>query len=340
MSLSSPQRVRIAVDAMGGDFAPEEVVKAAIQAAGPGDVELLLVGDPRALEAESRRHPFDKLPIRSIPSDGVIQEGESPVQALRQKPKASVVVATGLVKAGQADACVTMGSTGAAMAAATLLLGTLEGIERPALGGPILGLAPQTVIIDLGTNLDCRPAQLLQFGVIGMVFATKFLGVAAPRVALLSVGSEEGKGNRQVRETYELFKQSGLNFVGNIEGHDLPRGKAEVVVCDGFVGNILMKYSEGVGEALAERLRTSLKGQLRQEDLEPHAQEVYDLLNGVERSGGGPLFGVRGVVVIGHGRSRAPVIANAIRTAKLAVDVGFVAALQEELGRIRERVKL
>ncbi|MBI4337895.1 MAG: phosphate acyltransferase PlsX [Chloroflexi bacterium] len=327
------QRVRLALDAMGGDYGPQETVKGAIEAAKGGDVEVLLVGDPAALQAELEKHRVAALPVKVVPAEGVIQEGEHPVQALRQKPRASIVVAAGLVKQGAAQGFVTMGSTGAAMAAAALTFGLMEGIERPALGGPIIGLAPRTVIIDLGSSVDCRPSQLVSFAALGSAFAKTFLGVEQPRVALLSVGAEEGKGNRQAKETYELLKASGQNFVGNVEGHDLPLGRADVVVCDGFVGNILMKLTEGLGEGLAQHLRSRLGG--RPADAEAVAQEVYDLLNAVERAGGGPLLGVKGVAVVGHGRSRAPAVASALHTAMLAVQLRFVEKMYQELAALR-----
>ena len=221
-------------------------MRGCVQFAAAGRGIVLLVGDPEAVERElSQYENADKLPIRVVPSEGVIQEGEQPALALRQKPKASVLVATGLVKRGMADACVSMGSTGATMAAAAVILGLAKGVERPALGGPVVGVAPQTCILDLGANVDCRPAQMLSFGAIGAVFARSFWGIENPRVALLSVGAEAGKGNRQVSETTEIFESSGLNFIGNIEANDVPKRAAEVVVCDGFVGNIVMKLTEG-----------------------------------------------------------------------------------------------
>ena len=327
--------IRVAVDAMGGDYAPAEIVAGAVQAASQGDVQVMLVGDPDLVQAELTRYDTGQLPIGAIPSEGVIAEGEAPALALRQKPHASILVATAMVKKGHADACVTMGSTGAAVAAAAVVLGVIEGIERPALGGPIIGLAPQTVIIDVGTNVDCRPAQLLSFAVIGDVFARQFWGVEQPRVALLSVGGEAGKGNRQVRETSELLARSGLNFIGNVEANDLPRGAAEVVVCDGFVGNIVMKLTEGLGQALSDYLRASLKDKLEESELDDLVGEVYNMNNVGEAMGGGPLFGVNGVSIVGHGRARADAVQRAIGTAKLVVESGFIAKLNEELGQVR-----
>ena len=325
---------RIAVDAMGGDYAPVEIVAGAVQAARNGGVQVMLVGDSERVEAELAGHDTGALPIGTVPSEGVITEGESPVTALRQKPRASILVSTGMVKKGLADGCVTMGSTGAAMAAAAFILGMIEGIERPALGGPVIGLAPRTVVIDLGTNVDCRPAQLLGFAVMGDVFARQFWGVERPRVALLSVGAEAGKGNRQTRETSELLSSSRLNFVGNVEANDLAGGSVDVAVCDGFVGNIVMKLTEGLGQGMSEHVRSQLQGRLPEPEVDELVRGVYELNNVVEAAGGGPLLGVNGVSVVGHGRARADAVENAIGTAKFAVESGFIAKLNEELPRV------
>ncbi len=338
-SPSKDRLVRVALDVMGGDHAPRETVAGAIEAASAGGVQVMLVGDPSAVEPELAKHDTSGLPLGSIPSEGVILEGEPPALALRQKPRASIIVAAGLVKMGQADALVTMGSTGAAMATSALTFGTMEGIERPALGGPVLGLAPNTVIIDLGTNIDCRPSQLLSFAIIGSVFARQFLSVENPRVALLSVGAEEGKGNRQVKEATEVLKQSGLNFIGNVEASDIPLGRADVVVCDGFAGNIVMKLSEGLGVAIAEYLVERLKGKLPDGEVGKLSQDVFNLTNLVENVGGGPLFGVKGVAVVGHGRAKAGAVARAIGMARRVVELNFINTLEQELARVRQVMK-
>jgi glycerol-3-phosphate acyltransferase PlsX len=331
--------VRIAVDAMGGDNAPGEIVKGAVEFAKSGEAQILLVGDPELVGAELAKHDASSLPIAVIPSKGVIKEGDAPALALRQNPRASILVSTGLVKKGQADASVTMGSTGGAMAAAAVILGLAKGIERPALGGPIIGMAPRTVILDLGTNVDCRPQQLVSFAVIGDVFAKHFWNVENPRVALLSVGAESGKGNRQVRETTELLEKSGLNFVGNVEAHDLLTNSVEVAVCDGFVGNIVMKLTEGIGRATADLVRSRLEGKLGGEDIDELANEIYELCNQVETRGGGPLFGVNGVSVVGHGAGRADAVKRAIEMAKLAVDTGFVSQMYQDLESVHARLE-
>ena len=339
MSPNDKRPVRVAVDAMGGDFAPTEVVQGAVDAAKAGDVHVLLVGTPDVVQPELVRCGGEGLPVMVVPSEGVIQEGESPIQALRQNPRASIAVAVGAVKAGHADAAITMGSTGAAMAAGAFALGLMEGFERPALGGPILGPAPNTVILDLGSSLDCRPELLLRYAALGTAFARTYLGVAEPRVALLSVGAEEGKGNRQVREAYELLKRSPLRFVGNVEGHDLAAGAAEVVVCDGFVGNVVMKLAEGLGDVLSRHLASRLEGLLPADAAQDVARETYDLLNRALHVGAGPLFGVKGLVLVGHGRSKAQAVTRAIQTARHAVEVGLVRSMEEELAQVGEAAK-
>lgn len=330
---------RVAVDAMGGDNAPSDIVAGAVDAVRDGGLQVSLVGDPERVQAELAKHDLDGLPIAIVPSEGVLVEGEPPALALRHKPKASILVATGMVKQGQADAVVSMGSTGGAMAAAALVLGRSDGVERPALGGPIVGIAPHTFIADLGSNIDCKPTQLLSYAVIGDVYARQFWDIARPRVAILSVGSEAGKGNALVQETSRLLSKSSLNFIGNVEANDLPHNKAEVVVCDGFVGNIIMKLTEGLGGALADHLRERLKGKLPDDELDRIIQDLYDLNNVVEVHGGGPILGVNGVIVVGHGAGKADVVQRAIGSAKFAVENGFIAKINEELSQIRELVE-
>jgi len=320
---------------MGGDHAPAEVVEGAVAAARDGDVQVILVGDTEPVQSELNMHDTKDLPIGVVPSEGVIGEGEPPALSLRQKPRSSITVATGLVKSGRADALVTMGSTGAAMAASAVILGVIEGIDRPALGGPIIGLAPRTVFIDVGTNVDCRPSQLLSFAVMGDIFARQLWGMQKPRVGLLSVGAEAGKGNRQVRETSELLASSNLNFIGNVEADELLKSKAEVIVCDGFVGNIVMKLTEALGAALSDLVNSRLGDSSTDSEVAKLGREMYELTNPVETMGGGPLFGVNGVTVIGHGRARARAVKRAIGTAKMVAESGFVAKVNEDLARLR-----
>ena len=274
------------------------------------------------------------LDITVVPSQGAIEETDNPVRAIREKPNASIVEATKLVKAGEAQAAVSMGPTGASMASATLVLGLLQGIDRPAIGGPLFGKLSQTLLMDLGSNVDCRPIQLLGFGALGVAFARTMQGVQTPRVGLLSVGAEEGKGNRQTKEAYPLFKESSLNFVGNVEGMDLFLDKADVVVCDGFVGNVLMKYAEGLGMALRRYLPEALGHWLPSQALEGISGELAAITAPADVGGGGPLFGVDGTVIVGHGRASAGSVAEAAKLAGLIVDAGLVDAMRNELAAL------
>jgi glycerol-3-phosphate acyltransferase PlsX len=291
---------------------------------------VLLVGDKDAVEGELSLYGEEAQRIRVIPSEGKITDDEHPVRALRHKPKASIMVATQLLKNGQADALVSMGSTGATMASAALLLGTLEGLERPCLGGPFHGLAPRTVVVDMGSNVDCRPSLLLSFAALGVAFSRRLLGITNPRVALLSVGEEAAKGNRQVQESHTLFRESHLNFVGNVEGMDFFTDKADVIVCDGFIGNILIKFAEGLGSALVPYLRRHLSEILPAEQVRQIGEALWTTTN-LPRTMGGPLFGVDGLVMIGHGSSTADGVAGAINTGLLCHRLELVEGFRQEL---------
>ena len=328
-------KIRVAVDAMGGDYGPREVVKGALEAARTQQpVEVVLVGDREAVEAEISKGGDPVPSVKVVPSEGKIVDEEHPVQALRHKPKASVVVGTQLLKQGQADALVSMGSTGAAMASGALILGTLGGLERPCIGGPFLGLAPKTVLVDMGSNVDCRAPLLLGFAAMGCAFSRTLLDIENPRVGLLSVGSEEAKGNRQVHDAYQMFKDSNLNFVGNVEGMDFFTGKADVIVCDGFVGNILLKYTEGLGTATAGYLKSALVGKVPSDALEALVSQVWEVSN-LGKKMGGPLFGLNGTIVVGHGASEAEGVAGAIDTARRCVEMKLVDSFREELAALR-----
>lgn len=332
-------KIKIAVDAMGGDNAPHDIVSGAIEATKTIDVDILLVGDPKKLQIELKKHNYSNNNLHLIPSKDVILESDKPALALRQKPKASILVTTSLVKKGLANASVTMGSTGAAMAAAAIILGVIENVERPSIGGPILGLAPKTIIIDLGANIDCKPSQILSFAVIGHVYAKVFWNLSKPRIALLSVGSEENKGNKLVQEAKNLLNDSPLHFIGNIEANELTKNIADVVVCDGFVGNILMKLTEGLGTSIAEYISEKFKGKLPERELNHLSNEIFELNNVVEVNGGGPILGVKGVSVVGHGRGNSKSVLNAIKSAKQTVETNYIEKLNQELSQIHTTFK-
>lgn len=330
---------RVAIDVMGGDHSPEVPVKGAILAARNIGAKVFVVGDPDQVAPELEKYETSDLDLTLIPSEGYIKDAEAPATALRQKPKASILVATELVKRDMADAVVSMGSTGGSMAAAVVILGTIDGIDRPAIGGPIVGSAPKQTILDLGSNIDCRASQLLGFGVLGSVFNKLLLDVENPRIGVLSVGSEDGKGNALSKETSDLFKKSGLNFIGNIEGNDLVTGKADVVVCDGFVGNILLKLVEGLGQGLAKSLEGFLKGKIPSDQIVALIQRLYKENNVVDSRGGGPIFGVNGVSIIGHGSSSSETIERAVSLAKMCVETKLIQEMNNQVPLVMAKVK-
>jgi len=336
-SNSKNMPLRVAVDAMGGDFAPGEIVKGAVQAARNLGAEITLVGVKEAVENELEDIDTAGLPIHVVEATETIEDGEQPALAVMRKPNSSVAIAARLVKEGKADAMVSAGSTGATMVAGLMQIGTLPGIERPVIGGAFLQLAPDCIVIDLGANVDCQPYQMVDFAAIGTVYASTFLGIENPTVGLLNVGSEEGKGNKQVKEAFTLLKDSGLNFTGNVEGMDIPGSKANVIICDGFTGNILVKYSEGLGKTVKKWLTEELADDLSASRLKEVTDRLFRLISPGEVTGGGPMWGVDGVACIAHGASKAPQIVNTIEQAKLAVESGFVDKLRVALEKVHNK---
>lgn len=323
--------VRIAVDVMGGDHAPEETVKGGIQAARELGVEIILVGPQAIVEAEFGRHDAAGLPIRVVDASEYIEDGEHPVLAVMRKPNSSIAVATKLVKGGEADAVVSAGSTGACMVCGMQYLGTLPGIDRPMAGGPFLQLSPETSVFDMGANVYCQPEQLVNFAVAGCVFTRAFLGIDNPTVGLLNVGSEEGKGNQLAKEAFPLLQKSGLNFIGNVEGMDIAKGSANVIVCDGFVGNILLKFCEGLGESVRDWLLRELDGMVQGEKLEEVTTNLWKLMSPGAVLGGAPLWGIDGLAMVCHGSSKASQIAYTIKEAKACAESDFIGLLRSEL---------
>jgi glycerol-3-phosphate acyltransferase PlsX len=311
------RRIRVAVDTMGGDYAPGDIVKGAVLAAGKGDVDIALVGPTDIVEAELAKYDASGLPIRCVRADEFVKEDENPALAVRRKPNASIAVATRMVKAGEADGLISAGSTGAIVSAAIQHLGMIEGIERPVIGGVIFDPAPKTVVFDLGVNIDCKPYHLLTFAIIGAVFCQKLLDIANPTVGLLNIGTEESKGNQLTRESYHLLKGSGLNFIGNIEGNELMSGRANVIVCDAFVGNVVFKLIEKLG--------------LFKDSPERDEKSIL---------GGGLILGVNGIVRKIHGASRAPHVAVKIRHTKQAIEADLIGAIKSELATFIKESKV
>ena len=331
--------MKIAIDAMGGDYAPEEIVKGAVKGAQEYSTEIILVGPEERIKQELAKHDYSGVNIEIVHTDEYLVEGEHPAYALRQKRRASIAVATRLVKEGKADAVAGAGPTGGVVACALQFLGTVEGISRPLVGGAFLGFAPNTLMIDLGANVDCLPTQLLDFAIVGTVFAQKMLNTQNPTVALLSVGAEEGKGNELVRESYPLFQKCGLNFIGNVEGYDIPSGRANVIICDGFVGNVVVKFSEALGKTICQWLENKGRGKLPENDLKEMVNELLLATNAADAIGGGPLLAVNGVACVAHGRSKSDEIAKTIGQTKLAVEKDLVGTLKAELATARSKLE-
>ncbi|MEH2119177.1 phosphate acyltransferase PlsX [Nostoc sp.] len=328
-------RVRIAIDAMGGDHAPGEIVAGALRAREELGVDVLLVGDPQQIEAALP--PKTNLgQVEIVTAEEAIAMDEEPLNAVRRKRKASINVAMDLVKQQQADAVFSAGHSGAAMASALLRLGRLPGIDRPAIGTvfPTIIAGKPVLVLDVGANVDCRPKFLEQFGVMGSAYSQYVLGTTEPKVGLLNIGEEDSKGNDTAVRAHQMLREnSQINFIGNAEGRDVLSGRFDVIVCDGFVGNVLLKFAEAVGEVilqiLREELPQGLHGQVGSALLKPNLKRVKQRMDHAEH-GGALLLGVAGVCFIGHGSSQAPSIFNAIRMAKEAVDNQVLQRIQSQ----------
>lgn len=323
----------IALDADGGDYAPRELVKGAAQAAAEYGVDIVLIGKKAILEMLIRRYA-KKQNISIIEASQTIECSESPVQAVRSKPDSAIVIGTKLVKDGTASAFVSAGSTGAVLAAAFLHLGRIKGVQRPALCG-IIQIQPESpvLLIDVGANVDCRPEHLVQFGQLGATFAKEFLYIEAPKVGLLNNGAEEVKGNQLAKESFQHLKKVNLNFIGNVEGQDILSKKADVVVTDGFTGNIVLKALEGFGDAFLNVLglgRSFRVDQQLQGSALVHYVELASMAKRMDYKeyGGSCLLGVNGNIIVSHGRSQARAIKNAIHVAHRATETKVVEAIK------------
>jgi glycerol-3-phosphate acyltransferase PlsX len=326
---------------MGGDHAPGEIVAGALRAREELGVEVLLVGDPQQIEA-ALPSKTNLGQIEIVSATEAIAMDEEPLSAIRRKPKASINVAMNLVKNQKADAVVSAGHSGAAMAAALLRLGRLPGIDRPAIGAvfPTLIASKPVLILDVGANVDCRPKFLEQFAVMGSIYSEYVLGTSEPKVGLLNIGEEDSKGNdAAVRANQMLRENSQISFIGNAEGRDVLSGRFDVIVCDGFVGNVLLKFAEAVGDIvlqiLREELPQGLRGQIGSAILKPNLKRIKQRVDHAEH-GGGLLLGVAGICIIGHGSSQAPSIFNAIRIAKEAVDNSVLQRIQSQYQSLQQ----
>jgi phosphate acyltransferase len=311
---------RIALDAMGGDHAPDEIIKGALLAAAEYPVDILLVGKQEVLAEKLKQFGDGRATrIEIVDAREVVEMDDTALAPIRKKRNSSIRVCANLVKEGRAQAMVSAGHTGAAMTSAYMVLGTIEGVSRPALAAVLPNANAYTVLLDVGANVDSKAAYLREFAVMGHFYAQMVFGIEAPRVGLLSIGEEEGKGNELTKETFRVLKETGLNFIGNAEGRDVFNGNCDVVVCDGFIGNVVLK----AGEALAEMVGRKLREQVTRSPIRKIGAVILkkafdDLKKSMDYSeyGGAPLLGVNGGCIVCHGRSNAKAIKNAIRVAR------------------------
>ncbi|NLJ74671.1 MAG: phosphate acyltransferase PlsX [Firmicutes bacterium] len=322
---------KIAVDGFGGDYAPEQIVEGALQAADMYGISIYLTGDENRLKPlVNGKAGSSRIEIVHAPE--VITMDESPVDAVRKKKQSSLVAAAELVRDNKAAALVSAGSTGATMAASLFVIRRVKGVERPAITSLMPTVSGVCLMVDVGANVDCRPSHLVQFAQMGSVYAENVLQIPNPRVGLLNIGHEPGKGNQLVQDVHERLAELPLNFIGNIEGRDIPRGDVDVVVCDGFVGNVVLKFAEGLGGSLFDMMKEeftrTLSSKLGAVLLKPGLKRIKKQMDYTEY-GGAPLLGVKGVTIVAHGGSNAKAIRNAIRVAKEGVDNKIVETIEE-----------
>ncbi len=332
--------MRIAVDAMGGDRAPTVVVQGALQAALKWGHHVILVGDRKAI-ADELGDEANGAPVAVHHCEEAILMREAPLKAVRQKKRSSIKVAFELLKSGQADAVVSAGNSGATLAAAVLTLGRIKGIERPALVGILPGEKGPVLLTDVGANVDSRPEHLLQFGVMADAFATSCLGMMEPKIGLLSIGEENGKGSGQVRMAYDLFQASALNFVGNVEGRDILTGEVQIVVCDGFVGNVALKLGEGIVDASTRMLKRELMSSFAGRAGLWFGRRSFERLRrklDYAEYGGAPILGIKGLGIVCHGGSSPRAITNAVRTAARYAEQGIPERLSTCLTGYQTRI--
>lgn len=309
--------VKVAVDAMGGDYAPEEPVKGAVEAVNTKEnLFIYLVGQESIVKKELAKYSYPTDRIEIVPASEVIETGEPPVQAIQKKKDSSLVKALRLVRQGEASAFVSCGSTGAVLVGGQVLVGKIKGVERAPLAPLIPTAEGVSLLIDCGANVDARPSHLIQFAKMGTVYMENVMGVKNPRVGLVNIGAEEEKGNALVKETYPLLKEcKDINFVGNVEARDIPKGVCDVIVCEAFVGNVILKLYEGVGSTLIKKIKGSMMSSLRSKIgallVKPALKETLKAFDASEY-GGAPLLGLKGLVVKSHGSSKANEIRNSI----------------------------
>jgi glycerol-3-phosphate acyltransferase PlsX len=332
--------VRIAVDAMGGDHAPHEIVKGAVLAATEYPIEVLLVGQEEVVHKSLAGINSTARNIEVVDAREVVEMDDNALTPLRRKRNSSVRVCANLVAEGRADAFVSAGNTGATWTSARAVMGMIEGVSRPALAAILPRLKGHTVLLDVGANVDAKPNHLREFAVMGHFYAQMLFGIEAPRVGLLSIGEEEGKGNELTKETYRVLKETGLNFIGNAEGRDVYNGNADVVVCDGFIGNVVLKASEALGDFVSTTLREEIMRSWRRKIGGFLAKSAFEGLKkrmDYSEYGGAPLLGVKGGCIVCHGRSNAKAIKNAIRVARNFAINRIDAKIRTKVGDLHKR---
>ncbi|MFC1809048.1 phosphate acyltransferase PlsX [Candidatus Omnitrophota bacterium] len=326
--------MRIAVDAMGGDYAPQLIVQGACQAANDFDYEIVLVGREAAIKRELHRHKVLGGKIFIHNATEVVSMDESPVAAIKRKKDSSIAVCLDLLKRKEVDAVVTAGNTGAAVAAATLIVGLLPMVKRPGIAISLPTLKGLSLIIDVGANIDPKPDHLYQYAIMGDIFARTLHKKKKPTVSLLNIGEEETKGTEVLKETYKMLRDSNLNFIGNIEGRDLFSGKSDCIICDGFVGNVLLKIVESIADTIREILERKISNNLLAKFgalcLKPTLMDIKRDTDYTE-AGGAPLLGIDGIVIISHGGSNEVAIRNAIKVAGSAVENDINGRIMREL---------
>jgi len=333
--------VRIAIDAMGGDNAPEAIVEGAIEAARKSDdrYEVVLVGNRAVVEKELNRHRFIKdLPLTIVHASQVVEMDESPAQSLRKKPDSSIAVSIRLHKEGKVNAVVSAGNTGAVMTAALFLLKPIEGVQRPAIGAFMPHESGVCLLLDVGSNINCKSYHLFQFGLMGSIFMSNVMNIQYPKVCLLNIGEEETKGSAPIKEAYKLLENSSLNFAGNIEGRGILKGEADVIVCDGFNGNVLLKFAESLSRMIAKTMKRTIRGNLPGAVglylIRPSLRKLFKMFD-YQEYGGAPLLGVRGNCIISHGSSGSRAIKNAIEEAWKMVKSNITKRIENKIKQMK-----
>ena len=328
--------MKIIIDAMGGDHAPEAPIEAAVKAAKELDVNIALVGKDEVMRAELAKYKYPSDKIEIVNADEVITNHEEPTKAVKSKKNASVVVAANMLKNGEGDAMLSMGNTGALLVSGLLIVGRIKGVLRPALATLLPTAQGAKMLIDAGANTNCRPENLVQFGIMGSIYMNKIFGIAEPKVGLMSNGEEEGKGDDLTKSTYPRMKNAPFNFIGNIEGRDVMEGNADVMVCDGFVGNVILKTVEGMGSVVGKKVKgiftknlfTKMGAVFVLKSLDEFKQAMD-----YREYGGAPLLGTKKPVIKGHGSSDAKAVYSAIIQAKKFVETDIINEISANIGR-------